>query len=325
MMWWRFAWLLLLVSTTLAFAQGAPPEATKLAPVESYAELPGFVSSVVGFQRFPAPATRYQDPDPEVGGGPPVNPALRGAPSINALRAAMRGAYGRSLVGDRVGAAAGVADAKKRFPDSVGIHWSEGWIRLNLLDFQGALTAWQVAEGLRGGKPFWVPYTKAVALMGSGDLEAALAWWQVAQRDLAPALDLPADVRNRFQHWKPLEKQLLERLIDLAYSDELAARPATPGLALQMLEGPVPHYPPALLRQGIEGRVMVRIQVDEKGLPMTVAIERSSGFAAFDAAALEVARLTHFSVPRSTGVGGTWALVPYHFRMHSPLPSPTKT
>ncbi len=319
MMFWRSAWLLLLLSTTPALAQERPPaEPTKLAPVQSYGELPGFVSSVLGFQRWPPANARYQDGDSEVGGGPPVNPARRNAPSINALRVATRRAYERSLVGDRSGAAAGIGNAKKRFPDSVGIHWSEGWVRLNLLDFQGALTAWQVAEGLHGGKPYWVPYSKAVALMGSGDLDAALAWWQVAQRSMAPALDLPADVRNRFQHWKPLEKQLLERLIDLAYSDELAARPATPGLALLLLESPVPQYPPALLRRGIEGSVTIRIQVDAKGLPAAVSVERTSGFPEFDTAALEVARLTHFSVPRVVDTGGIWALIPYEFRLSAP-------
>ena len=315
----RFAWLTLLALSGPMVAQApAPDEPIKLAAVESYSQLPGFVDSALGFERWPAVDARYQDADPEVGGGPPVNPARRDAPSLNALRAATRRAYARSVVGDRVGAAAGIETAKKRFPDSVGIHWSEGWIRLNLLDFQGALTAWQVAEGLHGGRPFWVPYSKAIALIGSGDFDAALAWWRVAQGSMAPALDLPADVRNRFQHWKQLEKQLLEHVIELAYSPQQARLPATPGLNLRLLEAPVPIYPSALLREGVEGLTLVKVHVSPQGRPLQVEVFVSSRIAAFDAAALEAARLTRFDVPARFAAEGLWVTIPYAFKVRAP-------
>ncbi len=134
------------------------------------------------------------DSDPEVAGGAdprwkPWNPQHLAAAEARAkgpspgVRDATRHAYLLSLRGDRAGAQAGLAAAKQRYPDSVGVHWSEGWIRRNLLDFEGALVAWQ----------------------------------QVAQRAYAPELASADGARDRFQHWRPTEKKLLEEVIGLAY------------------------------------------------------------------------------------------------------------
>ena len=219
--------------STIAGAQVEPsPPATTATPS-------GFVDLASGFQRLPADGAHYMDADTEVSGGAdprwkPWNPAHLASAKARAqgpspdVRNATQHPYMLSLRGDRAGAEAGLAAAKQRFPDSVGVHWSEGWIRLNLLDFEGALVAWQQAERLHGGQPFWVPYSKAIALMGAGDGEAALAWWQVAQRAFQPELDTAAAARNRFQHWRAAEKALLEQVIDLAYLNrEQAPAPAT--------------------------------------------------------------------------------------------------
>lgn len=208
------------VTTATAQTQPAPP-ATQAAPS-------GFVDVASGFQRLPANGAHYTDGDAEVAGGAdprwkPWNPDHLAAARARApgpspdVGDATRLPYLLSLRGDRAGAQAGLAAAKERYPDSVGVHWSEGWIRLNLQDFEGALVAWQQAERLHGGQPFWVPYSKAIALIGAGDAEAALAWWHVAQRGYQPELDTASAARNRFQHWRPSEKKLLEQVIDLAY------------------------------------------------------------------------------------------------------------
>jgi hypothetical protein len=193
----------------------------------------GFVDLTAGYQRLPDRDARYRDADADVAGGAdprwkPWNPQHLAAAEARAkgpspaVRDATRHAYLLSLRGDRAGAEAGLAAAKQRYPDSVGVHWSEGWIQLNLLDFEGALLAWQQAERLHGGQPFWVPYTKSIALMGLGDGEAALAWWQVAQRAYAPELDSAHAARQRFRHWRPTEMKLLEEVIALAYPQDQA-------------------------------------------------------------------------------------------------------
>lgn len=94
------------------------------------------------------------------------------------------------------------------------VYWSAGWTLLNLGNASAALAVWQRAEDLHGGRPFWVPYSKAVALMGQGETEAALAWWSVAQSSLAPHLDTSAQALRHFKYWRPKERELLAALLD---------------------------------------------------------------------------------------------------------------
>ena len=58
-----------------------------------------------------------------------------------------------------------------------------------------------------------------------------------------------------------------------------------PASAVQYLgDPPVPEYPRLSIRAGETGRVMLRIYIDEAGLPRTVQVERSSGHARLDEA-----------------------------------------
>jgi len=57
------------------------------------------------------------------------------------------------------------------------------------------------------------------------------------------------------------------------------------------------RYPPALLAQGIEGRVLLRLYVDSAGnvIPDSTRIAESSGYPALDSAALVGAPELHFA------------------------------
>ena len=57
------------------------------------------------------------------------------------------------------------------------------------------------------------------------------------------------------------------------------------------------RYPPALLAQGIEGRVLLRLYVDSAGLvvPDSIRVAESSGYPALDSAALAGAPELKFS------------------------------
>jgi TonB family protein len=57
------------------------------------------------------------------------------------------------------------------------------------------------------------------------------------------------------------------------------------------------RYPPALLQQGIEGRVLLRLYVDSAGvlIPDSTRIAESSGYPALDSAALAGASELRFS------------------------------
>ena len=76
-------------------------------------------------------------------------------------------------------------------------------------------------------------------------------------------------------------------------------------------------YPPALLEQGIEGRVLLKLFVDAQGtlIPDSTRVAESSGYPALDSAALSGARELRFSPALRNGrpVAAPF-LQPVHFR-----------
>ncbi len=76
-------------------------------------------------------------------------------------------------------------------------------------------------------------------------------------------------------------------------------------------------YPPALLEQGIEGRVLLRLFVDAKGklIPDSTRLAESSGYPALDSAALGGAQELRFSPALRNGRAiAAPFLQPVHFR-----------
>lgn len=57
------------------------------------------------------------------------------------------------------------------------------------------------------------------------------------------------------------------------------------GAHLAYRHAPPPPYPPAAIRQGLRGTVVLRVTVDVDGTPIDVVIERSSGHRLLDTAA----------------------------------------
>jgi TonB family protein len=76
-------------------------------------------------------------------------------------------------------------------------------------------------------------------------------------------------------------------------------------------------YPPALLEQGIEGRVLLRLFVDARGqlIPDSTRLAESSGYPALDSAALGGAKELRFSPALRNGRAiAAPFLQPVHFR-----------
>ncbi|HYF40277.1 MAG TPA: energy transducer TonB [Gemmatimonadales bacterium] len=73
-------------------------------------------------------------------------------------------------------------------------------------------------------------------------------------------------------------------------ADQVTPPPVTPAEEPPVAINPVSpvRYPPALLAQGIEGRVLLRLYVDSAGnvIPDSTRIAESSGYPALDSAAL---------------------------------------
>lgn len=81
------------------------------------------------------------------------------------------------------------------------------------------------------------------------------------------------------------------------------------------LYGQVPiGYPIQLWDQDMEGQTLLRVRVSDTGAVDSVEIERSSGYEAFDSAAVAGARGLRFSPARRDGQRiEVWATVPVHF------------
>ncbi|MBB5019223.1 protein TonB [Chitinivorax tropicus] len=90
-----------------------------------------------------------------------------------------------------------------------------------------------------------------------------------------------------------------------------------PVFSAAYLSNPKPAYPPLSLELQEQGTVMVRAQVSEKGLPISVEVSSSSGFPRLDKAALEAVRRWKF-VPAKRGeepiVGSV--LIPLKFNLY---------
>jgi len=66
-------------------------------------------------------------------------------------------------------------------------------------------------------------------------------------------------------------------------------------LEVHYADNPKPAYPTTALRQGLQGRVMLRVQVTEEGVSATVMIERSSGYEILDESAVEAVKQWRFN------------------------------
>lgn len=99
-------------------------------------------------------------------------------------------------------------------------------------------------------------------------------------------------------------------------------QPSVPVVAPQFnadyLNNPAPQYPALSRRLGEEGRVVLRVFVDERGLPARVEMRTSSGHDRLDNVALETVKQWKF-VPARRGdqTVSAWVLVPISFSLRS--------
>ena len=87
-----------------------------------------------------------------------------------------------------------------------------------------------------------------------------------------------------------------------------------PASAVRYLEVPVLVYPRASRRAGEAGHVVLRVFIDEAGLPRQVLVNQSSGFARLDEAATTAVQKARFKPYSDNGQAlAAWALVPLSF------------
>jgi len=89
-----------------------------------------------------------------------------------------------------------------------------------------------------------------------------------------------------------------------------------PASEVQYLVRPQPEYPRMSRRLGEAGLVVVSVYVDEGGLPRTVRVSQSSGFARLDEAAVLGVQKARFKPYTQNGVPAAgWALIPFPFEL----------
>lgn len=97
-----------------------------------------------------------------------------------------------------------------------------------------------------------------------------------------------------------------------------AAQPAfvEPRFDAAYLDNPAPVYPPISRRNGEEGKVVLRVQVEADGRPSQILVRSSSGFERLDKAAENAVRRWQF-VPARRGqeAVAAWVLVPIVFSL----------
>lgn len=102
-------------------------------------------------------------------------------------------------------------------------------------------------------------------------------------------------------------------------TDSEAAADVPPEHRADYLNNPKPNYPKFARDRGQQGRVLLAVHVGADGRPLTVRLERSSGFPLLDAAAQEAVERWRF-VPARRGQTPVeaWAQVPIAFGLAQP-------
>ncbi|MBY0468820.1 MAG: energy transducer TonB, partial [Burkholderiaceae bacterium] len=89
-----------------------------------------------------------------------------------------------------------------------------------------------------------------------------------------------------------------------------------PPEAVQYLVPPAPVYPKLSRRDRESGRVLMRVYIDEGGVPRAVKVAESSGYPRLDAAACAAAQATRFKPYAENGrPTAGWAFIPVTFAL----------
>lgn len=104
----------------------------------------------------------------------------------------------------------------------------------------------------------------------------------------------------------------------VAVAAAVAPAVTLPRFDADYLNNPAPAYPALSRRLGEQGRVMLRVFVDSKGLPERIELRTSSGFDRLDRTALDTVKRWKF-VPARRGdeAVSEWVLVPISFSLRS--------
>jgi protein TonB len=117
---------------------------------------------------------------------------------------------------------------------------------------------------------------------------------------------------------EPRPVQVATVSIAAAPAPAVASTPKTITTGVEYIQAPQPVYPQMSKRMGEQGRVMLRILVNEKGLPDQVQVHTSSGSARLDEAGRQAALRAQFKPHMEGGHAvAVYVIVPLNFQLSS--------
>ena len=126
-----------------------------------------------------------------------------------------------------------------------------------------------------------------------------------------PSFPLLAETIHFIEEELPSQKAVLKPAKPASEASDATAKLTAPDLSGNAL----PRYPEQARRLGWEGRVLLRISIDQQGSVTQVQVEESSGYSLLDAAAVTSVRTWRVRPAQRGGrpVAGSW-LLPIRFR-----------
>jgi tetratricopeptide (TPR) repeat protein len=91
--------------------------------------------------------------------------------------------------------------------------WSLGWARFEGGQDEAALAAWRESMRLHGGRPYWLPYSAALAEWRLGRRDVAVALYDVAARGI-PDWRTPEGFARRTHAWPAHQVELAQAVFD---------------------------------------------------------------------------------------------------------------
>lgn len=140
---------------------------------------------------------------------------------------------------------------------------------------------------------------------------------KVPPREVVKSEQEPAEA----QATKSPERQIADIVRDSPSKINIAAiAPAVIGAVDEMprklANNRIPYYPIDALRSGIEGRVVLRVQINTSGRADKIEVETSSGFVSFDQSAIDAVRDWRFAPAKRQGLAVLHeVLIPVRFRI----------
>jgi protein TonB len=117
---------------------------------------------------------------------------------------------------------------------------------------------------------------------------------------------------------EPRPVQVATVSVATAPTPAVASTPKTISTGVEYIQAPQPVYPLMSKRMGEQGRVMLRILVNEKGMPDQVQVHTSSGSARLDEAGRQAALRAQFKPHMEDGHAvAVYVIVPLNFQLSS--------